>query len=84
MSEPTTEAGRRLLFILQPDRDIAPVLAEHIPAIEAEARADLARRIEARVAGLEPSYKEDTVLLNGENLHWRDAVLVAIREEAGA
>ena len=54
MSEPTTEAGRRLVRIIAIGpltRDMRAGYEEATAAIEAEARADLARRVEVRVRG---------------------------------
>ncbi len=85
MSEPTTEAGRRLLDdILDPELDavmLAGIARAAILAIEAEARADLAARIEARVAemGLRVRTAEGDEV--GFPLNRQD-VLDAIREEA--
>lgn len=113
MSEPTTEAGRRLFLSLAADPDFTPdedEAAAAIAAIEAEARAaehdrlariswaadamtvaqaraDLAHRIEERLAKAPPVVfmPEDIErIYAGEALSLlpRHAVLAAIREEA--
>lgn len=72
MGEPTTEAGKRLLALVNAQPPVGEVLPEAIAAIEAEARADLAKRIEERLDGLRPFTIPNAT----------DDVIAIVREEA--
>lgn len=95
MSEPTTQAGKRLLgdlparyYHMAFDPVSEELTCDAILAIEAEARADLAARIETRVAAMTyaegaPSDLGAESYFSAEGFDWcKKRVLAAIREEA--